>query len=115
MWKELFGMGSNENSISPAEVKSKLDNKENILLLDVRTPDEFQTGYIAGAQLKPSGQLGQWIGELEEENKREIIVYCHSGARSAQVVNILNQQDIPAKNMSGGILGWFSKQYPVST
>lgn len=117
MWNgmNLFGMGSNANNLTPEEVKTKLDGEEKVHLLDVRTPNEFNTGFIAGAELKPSGQMGQWIGDLSASGDREIIVYCHSGARSAQVVRILNENDIPAKNMSGGMLAWYRLQYPVTT
>ncbi|MBI5611195.1 MAG: rhodanese-like domain-containing protein [Deltaproteobacteria bacterium] len=55
---------------------------EGALLLDVRTPGEFDRGHIPGARNVPVAELGK-SADLQAEAQRPVVVYCHSGARSA--------------------------------
>jgi rhodanese-related sulfurtransferase len=116
MWSILSNLdAASETNISPDEVKQKIDKKESLLLLDVRTREEYHgpDGDLPGVVLKPSGELNRWIGEIEAVKDREIIVYCYSGARSGQVVHMLTSRNIVARNMNGGIMAWHRLRYPV--
>jgi adenylyltransferase/sulfurtransferase len=90
--------------IQPEELKRRLDAKENIFVLDVREPHEYQIVNIHG-HLIPLGDLPKRVHELD--SSREIVVHCKSGARSAKAVEFLRQSGFKrATNLTGGILAW---------
>jgi molybdopterin/thiamine biosynthesis adenylyltransferase/rhodanese-related sulfurtransferase len=90
--------------IQPEELKRRLDAKEDIFVLDVREPNEYQIVNING-HLIPLGDLPTRIHELD--SSREIVVHCKSGARSAKAVDFLRQSGFKrAANLTGGILAW---------
>ena len=92
--------------ISPAEVKRRLDAGENLRLIDVREPMEHQIARIEGAQLVPMRTIPAVLPDLEGEQK-PIVVFCHHGMRSLQVVAWLREQGVTAtSSMSGGIDRW---------
>ncbi|HED11433.1 MAG TPA: rhodanese-like domain-containing protein [Caldithrix abyssi] len=95
-------------NISPQEVKAKIENKEDIVLLDVRTPGEFNgpLGHIDNAILIPVQELGSRIDELAPYKDKEIIVYCRSGNRSRAATKILLKNGFNAVNMTRGMQGW---------
>jgi len=94
--------------ISPSEVKRRLAAGEKLALIDVREPGEFQIARIAGAELIPMGSIPAALQPLEAiADQAELIVFCHHGVRSLQVVNWLRQQGIEAcRSMAGGIDQW---------
>jgi len=90
--------------IQPEELKRRLDAKEDIFVLDVREPHEYQIVNIHG-HLIPLGDLPKRVHELD--SSREIVVHCKSGARSAKAVDFLRQSGFKrATNLTGGILAW---------
>lgn len=88
------------------DVKSALDHGEKLALIDVREPWEFETARIAGAKLIPMGEVpSRAHQELDPDD--HIVVYCHHGVRSLNVVNWLREQGFEnAQSMSGGIDRW---------
>jgi rhodanese-related sulfurtransferase len=90
--------------IPPSELKRRFDAGEPTAILDVREPWEHEICAIPGARLIPMDQLVARVGEIDP--KREIIVHCHHGQRSAAVVEWLRRQGIPAVNLRGGIDAW---------
>jgi rhodanese-related sulfurtransferase len=92
--------------ITPEEVKSKLDAKELVTLLDVREPLEFETARIDGAKLMPMGDVpSRAHQELDPED--HLVVVCHHGVRSMNVTVWLRQQGFEkAQSMRGGIDAW---------
>jgi rhodanese-related sulfurtransferase len=93
--------------VSVAELKTRLDAKEDLLLLDCRNPDEWETARIEGAQLLPMGELVQRADELAPHKDQAIVVHCHHGGRSARVANWLRANGYPqAQNLAGGIDAW---------
>ena len=95
-------------NIKIADVQKKINAKNNILLLDVRTATEFDgpLGHIAGAVLLPVQELEQRIDELNEHKEKEIIVICRSGNRSQTGTRILISHGFNAVNMLGGMKAW---------
>jgi rhodanese-related sulfurtransferase len=92
--------------ISPQEVKRRLDAGEKLRLIDVREPFEFQQARIEGAELIPMRSVGQSLSSLEN-GENTIVVFCHHGMRSLQVVGWLRQQGVEdCVSMSGGIDQW---------
>jgi phage shock protein E len=72
------------------------------LIVDVRTPDEFNSGHIEGAKNYPLQQLPQYLGVIKSAGK-PVVVYCRSGARSSQAQQYLSQQGITEVVNGGGI------------
>jgi adenylyltransferase/sulfurtransferase len=96
--------------IQPEELKRRLDAGEDIFILDVREPHEYQICNIGG-HLIPLGDLPKRVCELD--SSREIVVHCKSGGRSAKAVEFLRQAGFErASNLTGGILAWVAKVNP---
>ena len=95
-------------NIKIADVQKKINAKNNILLLDVRTATEFNgpLSHIAGAVLLPIQELEQRVDELNEHKEKEIIVICRSGNRSQTGTRILISHGFNAVNMLGGMKAW---------
>jgi adenylyltransferase/sulfurtransferase len=96
--------------IQVAELKRRQDAGEDIFVLDVREPHEYQICNLGG-YLIPLGDLPKRIHELD--SSREIVVHCKSGGRSAKAVDFLRQSGFKrASNLTGGILAWSDKVDP---
>lgn len=94
-----------EFEIEPTELKAKLDSGNDVFVLDVRNPDEFEIGRIEGSKLIPLPQLLEGVNALD--SARETVVLCHAGLRSAQAVNFLRSIGFSkVKNLRGGIDAW---------
>jgi len=92
--------------ITAQEVKRRLEAGERLRLIDVREPFEFQQARIVGAELIPMRSVAQSLASLESE-ENPIVVFCHHGMRSLQVVGWLRQQGVEnCVSMSGGIDQW---------
>ncbi len=94
--------------VEPLDVKRRLDAGEKLHLIDVREPHEFALAKIAGAALIPMRTVP---GELQELDSRAdeapLIVFCHHGVRSLNVVQWLREQGVEAcQSMAGGIDAW---------
>jgi rhodanese-related sulfurtransferase len=91
--------------ISVTELKARRDAGAELLLLDVREPDELATAAIAGATAIPMAHVPQQLAALPTD--RPIVVMCHHGGRSAHVTSFLNANGFPnAINLEGGIDAW---------
>ena len=100
--------------IDATEVKKAIDAKENVILLDVRTPSEYAEGHIKESTLMPLQTFQQNVTQLTDKTKK-MYVYCRSGSRSAHAVALLQQLGFTnVENMKGGILAWSAKGYPLS-
>src|SRR5450755_4693650 len=92
------------------ELKQRLDKGEDIYVLDVREPHEYQICNIGG-HLIPLGDLPKRVNELD--TSREIVAHCRSGARSAKAVDFLRQSGFrKVHNLTGGILAWADRIDP---
>lgn len=93
-------------TVGVQEVKAKLDAHEDIILLDVREPHEWEISDIEAATHHiPKGRILEHLGALD--TTREIVVYCKTGGRSADVTRLLREHGFTkARNMLGGINAW---------
>ena len=90
--------------MSVKELKRRRDAGEDVFLLDVREPYEFQIAQIGG-RLIPQNDVPQRINEIPRD--REIVVHCRSGARSQKIAEFLKQSGyVQVVNLAGGILAW---------
>jgi len=97
--------------ITVEELKAKRDRGERFTLVDVREPREWAVSDIAGSLKIPLGSLAQSLDKLPRED--EIVVYCRSGARSANAVQFLAGHGYAgAKNLVGGINRWAERIDP---
>jgi sulfur-carrier protein adenylyltransferase/sulfurtransferase len=94
----------NVPEITARELKERLDHGDDIFLLDVREPLEYQICNLKG-HLIPLGELPRRVHELD--SAREIVAHCKIGKRSAQAVDFLRQAGFrKVYNLHGGILSW---------
>lgn len=96
--------------IKPSDLKD-LQQREDILLIDVRTNAEFERSRISGAIHIPlrdieDGSGIKTIEALQKKQSKKIVTYCHSGQRSHRAIDRLRQAGISATNLTGGIVKW---------
>ena len=98
--------------ITATELKEKLDKGEDVQLIDVRQPDEYEFARIEGAKLIPLGEIVQRMDELDES--KETILQCKMGGRSATAIQFLNRAGFKGKmmNLRGGITAWSNEVDP---
>lgn len=94
--------------VSPAEVKQRLAAGEKLHLIDVREPHEFAIAKIEGATLIPMRAIPGELQTLEgQADEAPLMVFCHHGVRSLNVVNWLRNQGVEAcQSIAGGIDLW---------
>lgn len=102
--------------ISCSEVKQALENAADLLLVDCREQNEYELVSIDGAMLLPISELQDRATELDDHKNGRIVVHCHHGGRSLQVVNWLRGQGYDkAQSMAGGIDEWALEIEPGMT
>ncbi|MGH9684082.1 MAG: molybdopterin-synthase adenylyltransferase MoeB [Candidatus Acidiferrales bacterium] len=96
--------------ITPRDLKARLDRGDDLFILDVREPHEYQICNLGG-HLIPLGDLSRRAGELD--TSREIVAHCRSGKRSAEAVEFLRQAGFrKIWSLKGGILAWSDEVDP---
>jgi len=98
--------------ITVEEFKQKIENEENVFLLDVREPfEQYQSSIeYENSKLIPVGELNSRLDELEQHKDKEIVCLCRSGGRSGQACQLLEREGFPdVKNLKGGINEWARK------
>ena len=99
----MFFLFTKVDSISTIELEQKL--KENIQLIDVRTPGEFRRGHIKNAKNVPLNEIGQFTPIRD----KKVYVICHSGARSKLAAKKLKKKGYDVVNIRGGMHAWKGK------
>ncbi len=101
--------------VSIGDVKKMIDNKDKIIILDVRDKDEFETGYIPGALNLSRGMLEFKINTMIPDRNARIIVYCGVDLRGPLAAKTLNEMGyINAVNINGGLKAWKAAGYPIT-
>lgn len=105
--------------IYPGDVADKITNEEDIILLDVRTPQEYEDVHLKNALLLPVQELSaktlDAIGLGENAKDKEIIIYCRSGSRSKTAYDIMNSLGYTnIKSVAGGMIHWQEDEYPFT-
>ena len=95
-------------NLSETEWVKLHDESEESVIIDVRTDDEFSTGYIEGAVNIDFYMGNEFISEIDKLDKsKSYFIYCKSGARSGQTCELMKQKGFKkVYNLEGGILGW---------
>ncbi len=98
--------------VTVEEAKEMIDQQE-VVVLDVRTVEEYDSGHIPDAVLIPLAELESRLDELNPSDR--ILVYCRSGVRSAKAAGILiDNSFVHVFNMKGGIIEWQAHGFPVT-
>jgi molybdopterin/thiamine biosynthesis adenylyltransferase/rhodanese-related sulfurtransferase len=108
--EEAPSMATNVPEITPKDLKTRLDRGDDLYILDVREPHEYQICHLNG-HLIPLGELTRRVNELD--SSREIVAHCRSGKRSADAVDFLQKAGFKKIwNLKGGILAWSDEVDP---
>jgi adenylyltransferase/sulfurtransferase len=102
------------STITATELKRMIDDEENIFLVDVREPNEYEIVSIPGATLIPKGEFlsGAALEQLPQDKK--IVLHCKSGARSAEALAVVKSAGFAdAVHVGGGVLAWVSQVDPA--
>ena len=92
-------------SVSPQVLDGEIRSGKKVLLLDVREPHEYEIVHLNDSKLIPLGQLPERVNELNTAD--EIVVYCHTGQRSARATSFLRGMGYKkVRNLEGGVEGW---------
>jgi adenylyltransferase/sulfurtransferase len=109
---ELAGNAIRE--IQPAQLALRLEGGEELEIIDVREPYEWQLGHIPGARLVPLDRIAEEIPRLDK--RRETILYCKVGVRSMYAARQLADAGVSdVRNLAGGILRWIDEVDPTMT
>jgi rhodanese-related sulfurtransferase len=85
-----------------------------LVVLDVRTPAEYAEGHVPGAINIPNGELAARVAELTDAKGRDIVVYCRSGVRAAQALDVLDKAGFKRLfHLQGDYNRWTEEQRPV--
>ena len=112
----LIGKLRSKPMITVDELRQRLDAGEDLLLLDVRTPEDYngEQGHIAGSVLLPVEQLEQRIDELADYLEKPVITICRTDRKSSKAARILTQKgfaDVRVAKM--GMTDWNKQGYPI--
>jgi rhodanese-related sulfurtransferase len=95
---------------TPQQVRDLLADGE-IQLIDVRQPDEYDAGRIAGGRLIELSELNAHADSIDRS--RPVVFYCRSGGRSAMATEAFAQAGFDAHNMTGGLQEWHAAGLPL--
>lgn len=111
----MFNFLKSVQSVTAEEVKQALDEKVDIIIVDVRTPEEYKKGHLDRSLLLPIDTLSEQAPSLLKDKEKTLYIYCLSGSRSTQATDILLKLGYTkAFNMTSGLLAWRSKGYPLT-
>lgn len=110
----MFGFNSQISEVDAEDLKKALDEKSEGIVIDVRTPGEYGRGNIKGSINLPVDEVAAKIEKILPDKDKAIYVYCLSGSRSTQAVEIMMK--LGYKNVfsvKSGLLAWRAKHYPL--
>jgi adenylyltransferase/sulfurtransferase len=102
------------STITPKQLKQWLDDEENVFVIDVREPNEYEIVSIPGATLIPKNEflMGNALEKLPQDKK--IVLHCKTGVRSAEVLAVLKSAGFSdAVHLGGGVIGWVNQIEPA--
>lgn len=109
----VAGLPETFNALRPDDLKAELDAGTELVLVDVRTADEYSEGHIEGAFNIPLQELTAHLDMLPATDA-SIVIYCGSGHRSALAMTALNMLGYSnARSLMTGVGGWTAKEYPL--
>ena len=105
---------SRDNKVLGSKEVTLLINREPSMLVDVRSEADFRAGHITNAINIPLDQIEVQINKITSNSKKNIIVYCQKGVRSAQAFRLLNKLGLPKLyTIEGGLDAWLKNNLPI--
>ena len=105
--KIIIKFNKNVKNVSGDEAAKLIKENKNLIVLDVRSKSEYQTGHINGSKLMPVGEIASRLSELEKFRGKPILVHCASGGRSPKAVTLLVKNNFgPIYHMNHGLAGF---------
>ncbi len=105
---------SRDNKVLGSKEVTLLINREPAMLVDVRSEADFRAGHITNAINIPLDQIEVQINKITSNSKKNIIVYCQKGVRSAQAFRLLNKLGLPKLyTIDGGLDAWLKNNLPI--
>ena len=102
----------NYTSLDTEEAKTMLEDNQDVVLIDVRNRDEYNSEHLRGAKNMPLDQLDKKHGKLPRD--KDIVVYCHNGGRSVRAIRKLEVAGFTQLyHMHEGLRGWNKAGYPT--
>lgn len=107
-----LALAAGVNTVNSTQARALLTKTPGLVLLDVRTPDEFRQAHLHGALLIPVSELQNRLREVPRG--KPLLVYCSVGARSASAAKFLASQGFNnVYHMGDGLVGWYRNGYPL--
>ena len=114
VWTLIQGAGRGVKKLSPTDA-TQLINREDAVVLDVRTDGEFNQGHIVNALHIPQKFVPEQLGKLEKYRSRPIITTCRTGQQAATAGNTLRKHGFErVYNLQGGLLAWEGANLPLT-
>ncbi|MBI4057144.1 MAG: rhodanese-like domain-containing protein [Elusimicrobia bacterium] len=108
---QIFYGSQEAPEMTVEQLKEKLDRREDVFILDVREPGEYELCHLQKAHLIPLRQLPERLQELQKS--KEIVVHCKVGGRSSRAVEFLRKSGFSkVHNLKGGIDAWAERIDP---
>jgi rhodanese-related sulfurtransferase len=104
------------DDITVDSLKTIIDQNENILVIDVRTEEEFdgELGHVKGTILRPVQQISDWYREFFDYKDTPVYLICRSGNRSGRAGSFLSEKGYnKVYNILGGMRAWNRAGYPI--
>jgi rhodanese-related sulfurtransferase len=99
--------------ITPTDLSRLMERDDHFQLIDIRTPAEIERGVIPNANVLAMNQIPLNL-DFFSMSRKQVVIYCRTGSRSAQVCRFLNQQGINnVINLRGGLVKWVSNGLPL--
>lgn len=106
---------ANIAEVSQDQLIAKQTNKEDMLVLDVRTPNEFKAGHVPGAMNISFNEIPANMDKLYSYKDKEVVVYCRSGSRAKVGISTLDQLGFThISHLSGDMNAWLANMRPIA-
>ncbi len=113
VWPWIRGKVSGIGQLSPTEAV-QLINRDNALVIDVRSSKDYAEGHIPNARSIPLDNLAEGMKQLDAWKDKPVLVNCRSGGMSVRACNMLAKQGFKKiNNLSSGIMGWKAANLPI--
>lgn len=108
--------GETDSTLSPAALLERINGQNDLLVLDVRTPGEYNSGHIAGAVNIPHTRLGDCVDELQSHRDKDVVVLCERGPRARMAQQILMKAGfLHVYHLEGDMAGWRRNGHPLDS
>lgn len=110
----LFNRSAAGSTLLSVTESVMLMSRKQLLVLDVREPDEFKQGHLQGARNVPLSQLATRLAELEKFKDKPVLLVCQGGNRTRSAAKILKAQNFTGLHqLKGGMHAWLEAKMPT--